>query len=140
MADLRAMSDYEQLAKDWQNARRSDAQGVSRRDVSGGVSSPAAATGSQVLQGFRALDLTDAEAGLCGKMMADLGVDVIAVEPPGGSPSRLLPPFVDDVPGPDRGIPWLAFSVNKRSVTLDLTHEAGRALFQRLVATSDFVI
>jgi len=100
----------------------------------------AAVPGSDALKGLRALDLTDAESGLCGKMMADLGIDVIKVEPPGGDPSRLLPPFVDDDPGPDRGIAWLAFNINKRSATLDMASEVGRAVLRKLVATADFLV
>jgi len=44
------------------------------------------------LRGLRALDLTDALGWLCGRVLVDLGVEVVKVEPPGGDPGRTLPP------------------------------------------------
>ncbi|MBV8085037.1 MAG: CoA transferase [Chloroflexi bacterium] len=81
------------------------------------------------MRGFRALDLTHAEAGSCGKLLADLGVHVVEVEPPGGDVS----PRRGHSSGacPDQGIRWLAFNVNKRSITLDLTRDVGRDVFLR---------
>src|SRR5512143_2067440 len=73
-------------------------------------------------------------------MLADLGADVIQVEPPGGSPARALGPFAGDVPHPEGSLFWWAYTRNKRSITLDLARAAGRALLHRLVATADFVI
>ena len=56
------------------------------------------------LQGYRVLDLADEAAALCGKMFADLGADVVKVEPPDGCPTRSIPPFLDDLAGPDRSL------------------------------------
>ena len=89
---------------------------------------------------YRVLDLTDHRGALCGQLLADLGADVIAVEPHGGSPARALGPFDGDVVDPERSLFWWAYARNKRSVTLDLAHPDGPALFHRLVATADFVI
>jgi crotonobetainyl-CoA:carnitine CoA-transferase CaiB-like acyl-CoA transferase len=53
-----------------------------------------------VLTGCRALDLTDEKGFLCGKILADLGVDVIKIEPVGGDPARRIGPFWHDTPDP----------------------------------------
>jgi len=77
---------------------------------------------------------------VCGRILADLGADVIKVEPPGGEADRLRPPFIGDVENRERSIPWLAANVNKRGVTCDLTSSDGPALFARLAATARIVV
>jgi crotonobetainyl-CoA:carnitine CoA-transferase CaiB-like acyl-CoA transferase len=76
----------------------------------------------------------------CGKLFAGYGADVIAVEPPGGSPLRRHGPFVDDRPHRDTGALWLYLATNKRSVTLDITTASGRRLFRRLVEDANVVV
>lgn len=76
----------------------------------------------------------------CGKLLADLGADVIKVEPPGGDPVRRLGPFLDDDPDPEKSLPFLYFNANKRSVTLDLASAAGRRQLRRLVSSADILI
>ena len=71
-------------------------------------------------------------------MLAELGADVIVVEPPGGSPHRSRPPFVSGGSGPDTSLRWWGGNVGKRSVIVDLDTEV-RAL-QHLIATADIVI
>ena len=93
-----------------------------------------------MLAPYRALDLTDELGQPCGKLLADLGADVIKVEPPRGDPARRRPPFVDDEPGPERGLYWLAYNAGKRSVVLDLEASEDRARFEQLVATADIVL
>jgi crotonobetainyl-CoA:carnitine CoA-transferase CaiB-like acyl-CoA transferase len=93
-----------------------------------------------VLGPFRVLDLTNHRGLLCGQILADLGADVIQVEPPGGSAARRIGPFADDVENPERSLFWWAYARNKRGITLDLTRAAGRALVHRLAAAADFVI
>lgn len=92
------------------------------------------------LRAYRALDLTDEKGVLCGKMLADLGADVIKVEPPGGDPARRIGPFAADIPTPERSLFWWAFNANKRGITLDLAKPRGRDLFLCLVRTAHFVI
>ena len=101
---------------------------------------PPHAADAGMLAPYRVLDLSDETGQSCGKLLADLGADVIKVEPPGGDPSRRRPPFVDDEPGPERGLYWLACNANKRSFEADLETDAGRARFRRLVATADLVV
>ncbi len=93
-----------------------------------------------MLSPYRVLDLTDEKGLLCGKILADLGADVIQVEKPEGNPARRVPPFFEDVVDPERSLFWLAFSAGKRSVTLNWDTEAGKDLFKRLAMTADFMI
>jgi crotonobetainyl-CoA:carnitine CoA-transferase CaiB-like acyl-CoA transferase len=73
-------------------------------------------------------------------VLAELGAEVIVVEPPSGSPHRSRPPFVDDEPGIDRSLRWWAGNVGKRSVTIDLTTEAGARTLEDLIATADISV
>ena len=95
---------------------------------------------SELLKGFRMLDLTDEKGALCGKMFADMGADVIKVEPPEGCSTRNIPPFLDDTPGPDRSLYAIAYHAGKRSVTINLNSADGRALFRQLAAVADFIV
>jgi crotonobetainyl-CoA:carnitine CoA-transferase CaiB-like acyl-CoA transferase len=76
----------------------------------------------------------------CGRLLADLGADVIRVEPPGGDASRRLGPFYQDEPGPERSLFHWHFNASKRGITLDLTTRDGQVLFKRLAATADVVV
>ena len=89
---------------------------------------------------YRVLDLTTNHAAVCGAMLADLGADVIAVEPPGGSPLRHVGPFRHDEPDAEHSLTWWAYSRNKRSIEIDLTTEPGRAEFLQLAATADVIV
>ncbi len=85
------------------------------------------------LAGVRVVDSGDERGELCGRLLADLGADVVRVEPPGGAPSRRQPPFA-----PDGTSLWFAVrNTNKRSVTLDLGTDEGRAHLDALLATAD---
>ena len=93
-----------------------------------------------ILQSYRVLDLTGSLGALCGKLLADLGADVIKVEPPGGDPSRRLPPLRQGSNGQPQGWSWLFLNANKRGITLELQTSVGRDLFLRLVRDADFVL
>lgn len=93
-----------------------------------------------MLSPFRVLDLTDEKGQPCGKMLADLGADVIKVERPGGDPARDIGPFVGICPHRERSLFWFAFNTSKRSITLDIKSDDGNQLFRELVRTADFVI
>lgn len=93
-----------------------------------------------MLSPYRVLDLTDERGVLCGKILADLGADVIQVEPPHGSPARRIGPFYRDEVDPEGSLFWWAYAANKRSITLDVTTADGRTLLERLVKTADFLI
>ena len=99
-----------------------------------------AADDTGMLSPYRVLDLTDEHGILCGKILADLGADVIQIEPPGGSSARRLGPFYEDEAHPDRSLFWWSYAANKRSITLNLASRDGRALLQRLVPSAHFLI
>lgn len=98
------------------------------------------AQSATLLAPFRALDLTDEKGLLCGKILGDLGVDVIKVEKPGGDPARRIGPFYKDIPDPEKSLFWWAYNSNKKGITLNLESARGRDLFLRLVQKADFVI
>src|SRR3972149_10575483 len=93
-----------------------------------------------MLSHCRALDLTDEKGSLCGKILADLGADVIKIERPGGDPSRRAGGFWGGPPDPEKGLFWFAYNSNKRGITLNIESAEGRELFIKLVDTADFVI
>jgi benzylsuccinate CoA-transferase BbsE subunit len=95
---------------------------------------------SQALEPYRVLDLTQAIGSTCGKLLADLGADVVKIEPPGGDLDRRLGPFYHDDPHPERSLPWFAAHTNKRGITLNLDSADGRALWLALARHADFVV
>ncbi len=95
---------------------------------------------SELLKGFRLLDLTDEKGALCGKMFADLGAEVIKVEPPGGCSTRRIPPYLEDKADAEHCLYSIAYHAGKKSVTANLTADDGRALVADLAAQSDFLV
>jgi benzylsuccinate CoA-transferase BbsE subunit len=92
------------------------------------------------LDGVRVLDLADESGALAGKLLAELGADVVVLEPPGGARGARRGPFLGGVADPERSLAWLALQTSKRGITLDLARERGRALFRRLAARVDVVL
>jgi len=92
------------------------------------------------LKGFRALDLTGLSGQLCGRIMADLGMEVIMIEPPGGDPVRKLAPFVKSPGGSELSTAFAHLNAGKASKVLDLDREADREVFRKLVETVDVVL
>ncbi len=91
-------------------------------------------------EGIRVIDCCDERGIIAGQMLADTGADVIALEPPGGSPARRLPPFAGDHPGIERSLYWHAYARNKRSATLYWSTPDGRALLDGLLERSDALL
>jgi crotonobetainyl-CoA:carnitine CoA-transferase CaiB-like acyl-CoA transferase len=88
------------------------------------------------LEGIRVLEYAQYVAGpLAAKLLADLGADVIKVEPPAGDAYRHYDPV-----GPAESFYFASLNHNKRSVVLDLKSLSGRRLNERLLATADAVI
>ena len=92
------------------------------------------------LDGYRALDLTGWSGQLCGRMLADLGMEVIKIEPPGGDPVRNLAPFIRSAAGKLLSTTFAHLNAGKASKVLDLGEESGRAEFCKLVKVSDVVL
>jgi crotonobetainyl-CoA:carnitine CoA-transferase CaiB-like acyl-CoA transferase len=93
-----------------------------------------------VLAPYRVLDLTNENGLLCGQILADLGADVVQVEPPGGSSARRVGPWRRGEPGTENSLFWSAYARNKRSLALDLEDSGDREVMLRLVSGSDFLI
>jgi benzylsuccinate CoA-transferase BbsE subunit len=92
------------------------------------------------LAGLRVLELTDEKGQFCGKLLGDLGADVIKIEPPGGEITRTVGPFLDDMPHPDRSLSFWHYNTSKRGITLNLESPDGRQLFRRLAANADVIL
>ncbi len=92
------------------------------------------------LQGLRVLELSSERCAFAGKLLADMGADVILIEPPGGDPMRGYAPFAEDRPGPERSLSFWHTQTSKRGIRLDLDRPAGADLFRRLVAGADLVL
>src|SRR6185312_6002276 len=90
------------------------------------------------LAGIRVLDLGGPSCMLGSKLMADLGADVITIEPPSGSALRRRAPFARIESG-DISLPFFALNLNKRAITLDLGQTKGQILFKYLAARADVV-
>ncbi len=95
---------------------------------------------TDVLSPYRVLDLSDERGHLCGLILAGLGAEVIAIEPPGGSRARGLGPFVDDVSDLEGSLTHFAYNRGKKSVVLDLETELDRQRLKQLAATADVLI
>jgi len=91
---------------------------------------------ASILQGVRILDCTRNIAGPVSTMLAaEMGAEVIKVEPPGGDEMRTWPPFVDG-----ESVYFASCNRGKRSISIDLKDEEGRALFRSLLSRSDVLV
>lgn len=93
-----------------------------------------------MLSPYRVLDLTDERGLACGCVLADLGADVIHVEPPGGSSARRRGPFAKGEPDAEASLHWHAWARNKRGVVLDPSEPGDREALLRLVDGADFLV
>ena len=91
------------------------------------VKKPAAA-----LAGIRALDLTGGAEQYAGKMLGQLGADVILVEPPGGCAARRQGPFIDGRPHLENSLSFASWNQGKRGICIDLESVEGQRIFEKL--------
>ncbi|MDP6716830.1 MAG: CoA transferase, partial [SAR202 cluster bacterium] len=98
------------------------------------------ATMEAALAPYRVLDLTEGGFNWCGRVLADFGADVIKVEPPDGSPTRLRGPYYQDRNDREHSLFWYSYCLNKRSVTIDLESAEGQRRFRELAGSSDIVL
>jgi crotonobetainyl-CoA:carnitine CoA-transferase CaiB-like acyl-CoA transferase len=106
--------------------RRASREGTGEARPSAGA--PTEDLRSGALAGLRALDLTGECGFLCGKLLADLGVEVVMVEPPGGAALREEPHY------------WASYARNKHSFVADLATPGGRAGVLELARHADFLL
>jgi crotonobetainyl-CoA:carnitine CoA-transferase CaiB-like acyl-CoA transferase len=93
-----------------------------------------------MLSPYRVLDLSDHRGIFCSFLLAELGADVVCVEPPGGSAARSQGPFAGDVRGPECSLFWWAYARNKRSVVLDSESPGERDALLRLIESADVLV
>src|SRR5512145_1505994 len=89
---------------------------------------------------LRVLDLTDLRGPLAGRLLADLGAEVLKIEPPHGDPGRLQPPFAGNAAGPERSLAFLYRNANKRGLRLDLHDDDGARRFAELCDGADILL
>ena len=93
-----------------------------------------------MLSPYRVLDLAGETGLLCGKILGDLGADVLKIERPGGDPARNIGPFYHDELDPEKSLFWFALNTSKRGITLDIETKDGQEIFKKLVKQADFVV
>ncbi|HVN96092.1 MAG TPA: CoA transferase [Syntrophorhabdaceae bacterium] len=93
-----------------------------------------------MLNGYRVLDLTDEKGSVCGKILGDLGADVIKIERPGGDLSRRIGPFLQNTPDPEKSLHWSSYNSSKRGITLNLDNPEGQEIFKKLADKVDVII
>ncbi len=93
-----------------------------------------------LLSDLLVLDVTNDLGLFAGRMLGELGADVIRVEPPAGSEVRARQPFLDGERGIERSLYHLHFNVNKRGITLDLTQPRGIELYRHLAQRADVIL
>lgn len=89
---------------------------------------------------FRVVELGDIPASYATRWLADLGADVIKVEPPGGDPNRMLPPFAGNIADPERSLAFIHANTNKRSIVLDFARETDRETFTKLLGSANLLV
>lgn len=94
----------------------------------------------QALSHLRVVELGDIPASYATRWLADLGADVIKIEPPGGDPNRLLPPFAGNIEHAERSLTFIHANTNKRSIVLDLERETDREIFTKLLASANLFV
>ena len=89
---------------------------------------------------LRVIELGDIPASYAARWLADLGADVIKIEPPGGDPNRLLPPFAGNIEDPERSLAFIHANTNKRSIALDLASASDREIFAKVARSADILV
>jgi CoA:oxalate CoA-transferase len=97
-------------------------------------------TAESPLLAVRVLDLSDAIGAYCTRLLADLGADVVKVEPPSGDPMRLRPPLKEGVEAPEASLLFAAYHANKRGITLDVRRPEAAILLAGLGREVDVVV
>lgn len=92
------------------------------------------------LVGLRVIEIGGDRGQWAGKLLADMGADVVKVEPPSGDTARRVGPFAGDVPDPNRSLYFWASNTSKRGITLDLEQVDAVPILRRLLANADVLI
>ncbi|MBN1847804.1 MAG: CoA transferase [Deltaproteobacteria bacterium] len=109
--------------------------GVSRNNMMSENKKP-----ENLLAGVQVLEIANEMGQYCGKMLADLGAEVIKIESPGGDSSRRIGPFYKDTPSAERSLRWWYHNTNKKSITLNLKTNDGLDIFKKLIKGADVLV
>lgn len=93
-----------------------------------------------LLSPYTVIDLTNERGFLCGRILGDLGANVIKIEKPGGDQARSIGPFFKGNSHKEKSLYWFAYNANKRGITLDLEKKDGQYIFKKLVKIADIVV
>src|SRR3984885_10474230 len=93
-----------------------------------------------MLSGLTVIEYADETAEYCGLLLAGLGAEVIKIEPPEGTATRLIAPFRDDKVDKEKSVNFWAYNRGKRSVVLDLDSDDGRTALLQLLAGADILL
>lgn len=93
-----------------------------------------------MLSPYRVLDLTNERGSLCGRILCDLGAEVIKIEKPGGDGYRSTAPFYQNTPDPEKSLYWFFCNLGKKGITLNIETSDGQEILKKLVKISDFLI
>ena len=96
--------------------------------------------GTGALARLRVLDLTGRMGGYCGLLLANLGAQVVLVEPAGGDPLRRQGPFKNSLANPEASLSFVAYHTNKHGIEIDLADDAGRQSLRSLVRHADVLL
>ena len=92
------------------------------------------------LSGLRVLDLTGRMGGYCGLLLANLGAEVVLIEPAEGDPMRHEGPFKDGIADPEASLSFAAYHTNKQGITLDLSDDHDCQTLRQLARHADVLI
>lgn len=92
------------------------------------------------LAGIRVIELAHERCALAGKLLADMGADVVLVEPPAGSHMRGFAPFAGDEADPEKSLYWWHYQTSKRGVALEWAVPEGRDALLKLIAGADLLL
>ena len=93
------------------------------------------------LEGIKVVEFAHSVSGAyCGKLLADLGADVIKIEPPEGDPTRWYGPFPKNEQDPEKSALFLYLNTSKRGMVLDLKNTGNRDTFKDLIQWADVFI
>jgi benzylsuccinate CoA-transferase BbsE subunit len=95
---------------------------------------------SSALGDLCVLDMAGPMGLYCTKQLADLGADMIKVEPPGGDSARAIGPFYHDEVDPEKSLYWFHFNTNKKSITLNIESPEGKKIFKKLAKGTDIIV
>jgi len=96
--------------------------------------------GQAALHGIRVVDLGGERGAFCGKLLADMGADVIKVEPPGGDPGRRVGPFLSGSVHAERSLSFWYGNTGKRGITLDIGSGEGQEVLRSLARGADVLL